>query len=729
MINRIAYIVAALFAGVALVIGVLALYLVVGFHSAVAKTDGTMRLPGLHAPVTIVRDERDIPHISARNEHDLFEAQGFVEGSDRLFQIDLTRHAVYGRLAEWFGGRALQADERARIVNVRGIVNRQFAKLTPPQQDELQAFSDGVNAAMQSQPLPFEYRLLFMRPAMWKPQDSLAVGFATVLVLSDSYRDVLQRDAIYFSTSRSRPVSANQRAQFNAFYPLTDPRYDSPTADLSGRPGSNAWAAGALHSLTGHALLANDPHLAPSIPGIWYLIDLHAPGYHAAGASLAGTPGIILGHNDAIAWGATNGSVAAQSVFCGMSPRRSESERFFVRFRNAVSQPYFRERRGFYVSNPSADRTERSHESCLVAWSAYTNPRSPLTTFDGLDRADSIESGRRALSKYPGPTQNFVLAQSDGRVAYQLAGWIPNDPAWGRYAHRSGYRDYGPLPFNVLPHVAASRSALVWTANNKMYGKNYPYRLGASFEPPYRAFRIKTLLQKQQRYDVGYFTEMQADVYSVPDLEFVKKLNTGTSQQNVSPDERALLSAVAKWDGRFEPQSVGATIAHDIRVDETSSPFGGKDLITSVLQDLRAPQSSQQEHDTLQRAFDCPTGARAPCVRNVPWGDAGAVTIHHPLHGLGINWLDGPTLPGDGDKYTLHVQREAFTQSLRAVWDAGDWDAGGITIPCGESGEPASAHYQDLSRDWIANRLVALPFSASAVQRHAVSTQTLLPWE
>ncbi|MBV8364239.1 MAG: penicillin acylase family protein, partial [Candidatus Eremiobacteraeota bacterium] len=472
---------------VALALGAFALYLTISFHTAVSQNDGTLRLPGLHGPVTIVRDERDIPHISARNDHDLFEAQGFAEGSDRLFQMDLTRHAVYGQLAEWFGARALPADERERIVDVRGIVMKEFAKAAPSQRDELQAFSDGINASMRMQPLPFEYRLLLLRPQKWQPQDSLAVGFATVLILSDSYRDILARDLEYAP---------------HAGQPLSDPTYDAPTADGGGHAGSNAWAAGALHTLDHRSLLANDPHLGPSIPGIWYLVDLRAPRFHAAGASLAGTPGVILGHNAAVAWGATNGSVAAESVYCTLNPPSNSrvQERFNVRLGATVAQTYYREPRGFFVTD------DRTQEQCLVAWSAYANPTSPLTAFDGLDRAASIEDAAKALSQYPGPTQNFVLAQSDGRAAYQLAGWIPNDPAWARYAHRDGYRSFPMLPFQVLPHVKASRTAIVWTANNKMYGPGYPYRLSATFEPPFRAHRIKTLLQRRPKFDVPYFS-------------------------------------------------------------------------------------------------------------------------------------------------------------------------------------------------------------------------------
>ncbi|MBV9736731.1 MAG: penicillin acylase family protein, partial [Candidatus Eremiobacteraeota bacterium] len=181
-----------------------------------------------------------------------------------------------------------------------------------------------------------------------------------------------------------------------------------------------------------------------------------------------------------------------------------------------------------------------------------------------------------------------------------------------------------------------------------------------------------------------------------------------------------------RWSGRYDPDSIGATVAHDLRVNATLSPFSNHDTITSTLEAVRRSRP-RGGGEILDRVFDCPTAAAGPCVRNIPWGEAGAITIRHPLHGLGISWLDGPTLRGDGDKYTLHVQRESFTQSFRAVWDVGNWDAGGIVIPCGESGEPGSAHYQDLAADWQAQRLVPLWYSRKAAQQHMRATQTLEP--
>ena len=689
---------------------------VAGFH-AQAKIDGALTLPGLSAPVEIIRDARDIPHIRAQNEHDLFVAQGFAEGSDRLFQMDLTRHFVYGRLSEWFGSAVINVDERQRIVPVADIITREFAKLTAPQRAELQAFADGVNAAEVQQPMPFEYRLLFLQPQPWHAQDSLAVGFATVLNLADSYKDVLDRDAWY----RAGGLKALSQQ-----FPFSDPKYDVPIVGSIHRdpkareaanwspaperniPGSNQWATGAARNATKRALLANDPHLDLSIPGIWYLVDLRAPHFHAAGGSLAGTPGVILGHNEHVAWGATNGTVAAVSVFHVRDEPKSAKveETFAVRFGPQIHKVYYRDAGGFYV--------DRNAWFEKVVWSAYTKARSPLIAFDGLDRSASIEDAMRALSQYPGPTQNFVLADRSGRAAYTLAGLIPNDPVWALHSHPQSERarEFPDIPFAALPHVAASISAEVFTANNRMFGDGYPYRLSATFTPPYRAYRIKQLLDARKKYDVDYFWKMQSDTLSIAELEYAKNILISARKHPklVPAAQRKLVDALSGWDGRFDGGSIGATAIHALRV--AAHPYEPRAPFATVL------------HQS--RAAGMPDFADAKADER-PWRIAGAIPILNPLDNFGIPWLNGATLPGDGDAYTVHVQNGTLSQSFRAVWDVGNWDAGGMIIPAGESGQPGSPYYQNLTLSWIAQKLQPLPFSDRAIDAQKTATLTLQP--
>jgi penicillin G amidase len=702
---------------VALAVLVFVLYVIAGMR-AHARVTGTISGLRLRAPVSVLRDNRGVPHIIAQNDRDLFFAQGYVEGSDRLFQMDLLRRFTLGELAEIFGSGALATDEAERAVPVRAMVDAQWQRLDVASREMLRAFSNGVNAAIEREPLPVEFRLLAYRPRPWTPQDSLAVGMATVLELIDDWNAIAPRDKAY---------RRGGLKLFDAEYPLTDPCYDAPVLDgLSGmapgprcrrgheliaelsyvRPpiGSNEWAVGANHSLTGRALLANDPHLPLAIPGVWYLIDLHSPGFHVAGAALPGLPAVVLGHNEYIAWGATAGSVTSLSVFrspAHLEPRDWQTEHFAVRFRPNATARYYRTPREFGL-------TTENHRFVLVRWAAYDHPSSPAQTFLALDRAASIEAATASLASFSQPALNFALADTS-RAAYVLAGQIPDDPVRARWFHPAAdlARRYSMIPFAQLPKVPPSRNAIVWTANNKMYGGGYARQLSPQFAPPYRAYRIAELLRARRQYDIPYFTQMQMDVLSLPERELARDLAPIVRQRDAS-----LADALAVWNGQMDGNSTTATVVQGVREQLAVQVPARQGRIPTLLV-------------TAKSMRELPSKTIVPSP--APWRVAGATSVRHSLAKLGLTFLDGTTLPGYGDAFTLHAQFEAYSQSFRAVWDVGNWDAGGITLPQGESGEPGSGHYTDQATAWVAGRLWPLPFSDGAVQRTAVNRETLSP--
>lgn len=662
---------------------------------AVSQTSGTIAGTGVQAPVEILRDERGIPHIRAKNEHDLFFAQGYAEAQDRAFQMDLLRRFVYGTLAEVMGAAALPTDEKARIVPVKRLVDEQWKRLSAQQQADFTAFAEGANAALTREPRAVEFNLLRYTPEPWRPQDSLAVGFATVLDLADGWNDIADRigrkvaitDPCFDApvtdglAKIADPAKCNLRA---ALLPLL--------TDTRAPIGSNNWASGAAHNVTGRALVANDPHLRLQIPGTWYLVDLSAPGYHVAGAVLAGIPGVILGHNDRIAWGATNGTTTAMSLFeaPNYATLPKETETFHVRFGSDQTLRYYRGKREFGV--PAAVRGKTRYY--LARWQAYADPVSPIQTFDGLDRATSIEDATKALRSYPGPTQNFVVGDTTGRVFYHLAGAIPNDPLWGNAIHPASdlRKTYASLSFDQLPHVSPSRAGVVWTSNNRMYGPGYPYQLSGQFSAPYRAHRVAEMLRARSHYDVEYFTTIQMDTLSVGE----KKL-------------ASFFPSLQSWDGRFTPDSTQATAIYHIRRSLVKTYATFSDTMNVVGADPHV----------LAKVTPEPSPAR--------WGTAGAVTVPHPLAALGMRFLNGTTFTGDGDAYTVRVQNNGTSQSFRAVWDVGNWDAGGMIVPQGESGQPGSKHYTDQAAAWSAGKLPAIPFSDAAVTAATVDHLTLLP--
>ncbi len=740
-----------------------------------ARSSGTVAGLPLDAPARIVRDERGIPHIRAATLHDLFFAQGYATGSDRLFQIDLTRRYVYGRLSELLGSVAIGADIRSRVYDPASVIAAELRGLTASDRAELDAYAEGVNAAAQREPVPPEYRVLLARFTPWQPQDTLACGIAIVRDLSDGWDDVILRDDV---------IRAVGPGAASAFFPLSDPAYDVPTTGgphmriaplppLAGRHlaataaaaataadpdggarGSNAFAAGAARTAGGRALLANDPHLDRSMPGIWHLVDLAAPGYHVAGATLAGTPGVVLGHNAWMAWGATNGTVAGPRVYretfasetgdtyaaAGRELRATvRLERFAVRFGGIQTRRYLATRHGFVVE--ASGRVRHA-----VNWDVVTRPIAALSTFGRLSRAHSVADGVRILAGYPGPTQNFVLADVGGRVGYALAGAIPDGP-WGLTAAAGATTDPAAVPlvpFEQLPRVAPSRAAVVVTANNLQYGAGYPYRLSAEYSAPYRAAEITRRLHRLTRFDAAAFAAIQADTASPAELELARLTVAALRARGADHDPELVpaFAALAAFDGRFQPASRGATVVERLRL-AAAADLAAAHLPAALSARYMAPNArfvllmrALREHPRGWFAGDDPDAFLVAELRAVvrrfgrdavavEYGEADAVTAAHPLAPFGFSLWNGPRVAGQGGRYAPAVQGASIGQSFRAVWDVGNWDAGGIDIPLGESGEPGSPHYRDLAARYARHVLTALPFSDAAVARAARTTLVL----
>ncbi|HET7815092.1 MAG TPA: penicillin acylase family protein [Candidatus Baltobacteraceae bacterium] len=694
-----------------------------------AKDSGAIALPGLQHSVQIIRDRRGIPHIRASSESDLFFAQGFAEASDRFFQMDLSRRYADGTLAEMFGAKALPIDEQQRAAGLRAIAQRQWREADKQTRAALVAFSNGVNEAIAHQPLPVEYRMLLYTPQRWTPQDSIAVSLVAALELGDDYHDVMTRDRrLHLLGSRC----------YDAEYPLSDPYYDvtidgerstaKPHAALpdcprylfasarervqANRPhlGSNAWAAGAQRTRDHHALIANDPHVDLTIPGIWYLVDLQAPRFHAAGAVVPGLPGITLGHNAHLAWAVTNAQVATNVLYRARLPRTARiEERFNIRFGAPVFKTYYRTNDAFQVPDDSD-----ASQSVVVRWPVASQRVSSIASSLALDRADTLEQAAHALTRYGGSPENVLLADERGRIAYRLAGTIPDDPSWGRYIHPASdlQKPMRTIAYASLPQRLPAASGVLVSANNRMYGDGYRYRLSAAFEPPYRAWRIASLLRDRREFTAAGFATMQLDAYSPLDAEFahaVARIARYDSQLRGSVRERSL----AGWNGVFSPDSRAAALEHEVRgylqQSGRSLPF--------LLADLRAAPHDLDE-DVNAALWPAQQSAK-------PWGEIGRVDVEHPLSPMWYGMLRGASFPGDGDEFTIHLQEPGFAQGFRAVWEAGNWDAGGIVIPSGESGEPGSAHYDDLASQWVRGGIVPLPFSRAAVDRQAQATLIL----
>ena len=754
-------------------------------RTGVASAEGTRTGIPLDGPVTIARDERGVPHVRAGSIHDLMVAEGYAMGSDRLFQMDLSRRFVDGRLAELLGGPLVRVDRRMRRYAIRELAAQTYAHGNADERAGLQAFADGVNAAATHEPAPPEYAALFTSFEPWRPEDALAVGFATVLDLDDRPDDVVVRDRV---RQELGPRGTD------ALYPVTDPNYDVPT---NGRPpgpiaklpplggvrpdapnrvtqslnnrvtlslskgdgpderppiGSNAWAIGGDRVTTGQAVLANDPHLDIGIPGIWYLFEGSAPGMHIGGAALAGTPGITLGHNEHLAWGVTAGETAAMRVTREMAlddqffeggrwvRGRHRHETIGVRFGANVDADIVETKHGVVIG-----RNKRGDTAYVMDWRLRRHPVSTLAPFFALLRARTAADGVAAMRALPEPALNVLFADDAGRVAYHFAGSVPMEDSWGRWASDERAPEPAYLSYDQAAHIDPSRSAMVVKGNNRADGAGSP-RLAPFWPPPYRAYEIAHVFRAQLAHggklSPDTIQHEQWDARSPAELEFAALAANAASRLHgeADPAVARVITALRSFDGALTPDSRGASAVVAVRRDmlnaiaaaQLSEPLAQAYPPTSpgfevVLRALRERPHGWIAGDDWDRfVLESLRRVAAQFGGEIPtFGTYAAQPLSHPLAAFGLTAWNGPTMPGRGGSFAPAVQWNGHAQSFRAFWIAGDWDNGLIDIAAGESGEPGSPHYADQNARWNAFERTTLPFSDAAVRAATKSTLTL----
>ncbi len=592
----------------------LVLLMVVGLVTAVVlvrrpfpQVEGSARVPGLTGEVEVVRDERGIPQLYADTTADLMAAQGYVQAQERFYEMDVRRHMTAGRLSELFGEDTLEIDEFVRTLGWRNVAEQELPLLEPQTRAALDAYAVGVNAYLEGRSpsqIGVQYTLLGLggldyRPEPWTAVDSLAwlkamawdlkgnldEEIERALVSGDHTPDevaelfpaydyrthapivgqgavvdgVFEPDAEEGGTRNPErpPFTADQRAQLAGLH-----RALRRLPSFVGRGdgvGSNSWVVDGEHSETGAPLLANDPHLGVSLPGIWMQMGLHCREITSecpldvAGFTFSGVPGVIIGHNADIAWGFTNLGPDVTDLYLEritdsqweqdgrLRPLVVREETIRVRgeddvqiqVRATAHGPILSDVSDFYgdlgadaPADPSGDAPAAGSDTetaVSLAWTALTPSRTADAIF-GLNTATDWTSFRDAVSSFAVPAQNIVYADRDGHIGYQAPGQVPirksgNDglqPQAGWRSENDWTGDY--VPFEGLPHVLDPDEGFVVTANQAAIGPDYPYHLTDDWDQGYRSQRIRDLLEQRiadaGTLSVADLTEMQTDTRS-----------------------------------------------------------------------------------------------------------------------------------------------------------------------------------------------------------------------
>ena len=578
--------------------------------AALPQLDGEIRVDGLSAPVTVIRDSHGVPTINAASLEDLFFSQGYVTAQDRLWQMDMTRRYAAGELSAVMGKSMLETDIYQRHLGLRKVAQLAAANLTPRDRSFLEAYARGVNAYIEQRRscLPVEFRILRYSPAAWTPEDSFLVGASMAQFLNHGYfAQELQREHIlarlgpeltgdlYVNTSfRDIPPSAGGTELQGTpdDYDVPPPqqgrarprrhRRPAPTAQselpigAGGDvlfPGSNNWVISGAHTESGKPLLSNDMHLGHRVPNTWYEAHLKSGALDVVGVTLPGVPFVLVGHNQRIAWGFTNIGPDVEDVFIENFNERSEYQtpqgwlqperrKEVIQVKNGadVTIDILVTRHGPIITPLLKNETR----SLALKWTIYDQNAMTFPFFD-VNMAQNWEQFREAFKKFAGPGQNVVYADVDGHIGYQATGLIPTRASGDGSLPVNGADDAhkwtGYIPFEQLPSIYDPPSGLLATANSRITPNDYKHSVSTQWRSPYRTERIVRVLRANKKFTPADMLALQNDIYSSFDKFTAERFVYALDRtKDVSPRARQAADLMRKWDGRVSKDSAAATI-------------------------------------------------------------------------------------------------------------------------------------------------------------------------
>lgn len=784
----------------------LAFVLVAGFvihgvwvwlHHSLPQVEGTIALPGLAHRVDVLRDRYGIPHIYAESRWDALFALGFVHAQDRLFQMDFARRIGEGRLSELLGPLGESADKFMRTLDLAGASERALAHLPEETRIALAAYAAGVNAFLvwNKKPLPPEFTLLAYRPEPWRPADSALIIKLMALELSgNAFGEIVNAALVKAqgpdALSPFIPDLPRALPALGALYGLLEMETPAELSPPSPGGASNNWVVDGRWTASGKPLLANDPHLALTVPSIWYLAHFDVVGRSYIGATLAGVPGIILGRNDRIAWGYTNTGADVQDLYLekvnpqkedeyltptGFTPFATREETIRVRFIGTEHFTVRTTRHGPVLPldfKPIAELLPKDHVLAM-AWPALADVDGTLAAGQALMMAQDCATFTRAVEDYVAPMQNMVCADIAGHIGFIAPGRVPirkpeNDtlgllpaPGW-----KDAYDWSGFIPFDVLPRALDPPSGFIATANNRIVPKDYPYLINLEWETDERVRRIEALIEKSHEHTVMSFAAMQMDQVSLFAREMAPPM---IAALKVTPpkDPRAgeALNLLAAWDGTMSPDRPEPLIfmawlnalTRALIADELGEELfplyagpskslirklvAGDETVTRWCDDKTTPQTescAEIMSKSFDRALSELAATQGPWLSRWRWGQVHEALFTHRLDAFPLfgRALDRHVPTGGGidtiDRGQVyfsgdHPLANVHGAGYRAIYDLNDPEASVFIISTGQSGNSLSPYYDNLIEAWAYGTYLPMTTRRDTIERDGAAVLHLMP--
>jgi len=746
-------------------LAVVAIVVFIGFtwfmNNSKPVIDGELTVNVLDQDVTVTRDDKGVPHVFAQTDADLYRAQGYVQAQDRLFQMDLARRQASGRLSEIIGEATINTDKHFRTFSLRDASEKALAAYDSESRQVLEWFAEGVNAfiteSKENNTLSYEFALLGYEPEEWSVIDSLTIGKYMAYDLGGNWNMLAFRHWALQSFGEEKakelfityPENASSIIKANKENPVAvEGQFN---ADLLPNEfnGSNNWVVSGSKTKNGTPILADDPHLGLSTPSIWYQMHLQSPEQNVSGVIFAGIPGIILGHNDEIAWGVTNVGPDVQDIYIEIpnpdnptqfrydgkwEQAEVRDESIKVKDKETVDFDVVVTRHGPIMTDLAFKDTKPTAQFSMQ-WTALQST-AELRAVLGFNKAKSWNEFEKALEDFKAPAQNFVFASKDGTIAYKANGQIPirkqGDGQLPVPGDSSDYGWEGFIPWDELPTVVNPEEGFIATANNEVVGEEYSYHITDFWAQPYRFERIKEVLEANDSLTVEDMMNLQMDQYNLYAREFLPDLLTSIKLQDQDGKYADVINLLEDWDLVDTKDSGAPLVFHTLMLklqevlfkdqmpEDMYNLMSGKFNITDQL--LRTAYAGGKSiwieeqggvdvtvYKALELTISQIEGQFGKNVSKWQWGDFHQLTFDHTLGNASpilAAYFNAKKVPIGGSKVTVQAADNDSAgnvdhgASWRFVVDVGDLSSAYHIVGPGQSGHVKSDWYQDQVTDW-----------------------------
>ncbi len=738
------------------------------------------QLPALQDEVEIVWDERRVPHVFAQNAHDLYFMQGYLTARDRLWQMEFQTHAAAGRLAEIVGARALEHDRYRRRIGMAYAAENALKAMQSDEESRLvvEAYTAGVNAWMQSlsaKTLPLEYKILDYQPEPWTPIKCALLLKQMAWTLSGYSNDRIM------SLTRSAFGDDMMQKLYPIYPPAQDPIMPTSTqwnfqpsaatkpsaqfrSSLSGATinterastdGSNNWAVAGSKTANGFPLLCNDPHLALTLPSIWYEMQLVAPEMNVYGVTLPGTPAVIIGFNQSIAWGVTNAGSDVLDWFEIKFKDERQAEYFYngawrptqqrmeaIKVRGAATVrdtvaythhgpvPYRKHEKPFNLETPAG---------AALRWTAH-DASYEMMAFLKLNCARNYEEYVAAISQFDCPAQNFVFADDAGDIAIWHNGKFPL--RWleqGKYISDGSDPAYdwqGWIPREQVPHVKNPARGFVSSANQNATDWNYPYYLGSDYAAFERGARINEYLAAKSRLTPQDMRALQNDAVSLFAQKALPRLLELLPPQSLDAEQMKLYDVLKAWSYEYRSDLTAPLIFNawwrelfeliwkdDMKIDENELKYPRRDVTMNLIltepespfYDIKSTPAQESLADLTLQAFQNMkrklVEAHGAFGANWNWKKSRGTDLPHLARIPGLGRMH---LPTSGNSDNVNAITRTHGPSWRMIVSLGPEIKAWGLYPGGQSGNPGSRFYDNAVDDWVAGKYYELLYLKTA---------------